>query len=571
MPGRRRRGSVHTASARNSRIAADGAASCYRRHPGAAIRTEPAKGPRNPSAKRMSDRQRWATKTGLILALAGNAIGLGNFLRFPVQAAGNGGGAFMIPYFFALLAIGLPMMWLECTIGRLGGKYGHGHAAGMIAVLWKHPAAKYVGALGLFIPFTIVLYYTYITSWCLSFSVFSVLGSYDGLTTREEMGAFLSAFQGVSPNAHFGSVATAYAAWFVTLGLTLAVLLGGVARGIERLAKTAIPLLFALGVVLVIRVLMLGTPDAARPEWNVWNGLGFVWNPDLSRLGDPKVWIAAAGQIFFTLSIGWGIVHTYVSYLRQDDDVVLTGVSTLGVNEFAEVVLGGTIAITAAVAFFGIQGTTEIAAGGAFDLGFQAMPAIFQRLPAGNLIGALWFLLLFFAGITSAVAMGQPMVALFQENWDVGRRGAVAILGGLMFVLTQPVIFFHRHGFLDELDFWVGSVALVVFALLEVIFFGWIFGIDRGWNELRRGATFEPPVFFKFVTRYVTPVFLGTILLWWAVTDLPAKFSLDGVAPEARPIVLSARMFILALLFGVFALVRRASERWSPADGGNPS
>ena len=172
----------------------------------------------------MSDRQRWATKTGLILALAGNAIGLGNFLRFPVQAAQNGGGAFMIPYFFALIVIGIPMMWVECAIGRLGGKHGHGHAAGMLALLWDHPAAKYVGALGLFIPFTIVLYYSYITSWCLAFSLFSLLGSYEGLVTRAGMGAFLKGFQGVVSNDHFGSVASAYVAYIATLSLTVAVL-----------------------------------------------------------------------------------------------------------------------------------------------------------------------------------------------------------------------------------------------------------------------------------------------------------------------------------------------------------
>jgi NSS family neurotransmitter:Na+ symporter len=214
----------------------------------------------------MKQRQRWVTRTGLVLALAGNAIGLGNFLRFPVQAAQNGGGAFMIPYFFALLVIGIPMMWMECAIGRLGGSRGHGHAAGMIDVIWQHPAAKYIGALGLFIPFTIGIYYIYITSWCLAFSVFSLVGSYEGLTTRAEMGAFLAAFQGKVRNEYFGSVATAYLSWIATLGLTVAVLLGGVARGIERLARTAIPILFALGILLAARVLALGTPDAAHAD-----------------------------------------------------------------------------------------------------------------------------------------------------------------------------------------------------------------------------------------------------------------------------------------------------------------
>ena len=510
----------------------------------------------------MSKRQRWATKTGLVLALAGNAIGLGNFLRFPVQAAENGGGAFMIPYFFALVVIGIPMMWTECAIGRLGGKHGHGHAAGMIALIWDSPVAKYVGAMGLFIPFTIVLYYSYITSWCLAFSVFSFAGAYEGLTSRAEMGAFLAGFQGTAENEHFGSTIAAFAAYLSTLALTVTVLMGGVAKGIERLAKTAIPLLFIIGAVLLVRVLTLGTPDPAQPEWNVSNGLGFVWNPDLSKLSDASVWIAAAGQIFFTLSIGWGIIHTYVSYLHEDDDVVLTGMSTLGVNELAEVVLGGTIALTAAVAFFGVIGTQDIAAGGGFDLAFQAMPVIFQQIAGGRILGGLWFLLLFFGGITSAVAMMQPMIALLEESWGVPRGRAVAGLVSVMFVLTMPVIFFHEHGFLDELDYWVGAVALVVFALLEIIAFGWIFGIDRGWKEIERGAAIEPHPVFRVLIKYVTPAFLGTILVWWGVTEFPEKLSMAGVPEESRSYILLARGLMIGLAIGVFALVRAASRDW---------
>jgi NSS family neurotransmitter:Na+ symporter len=510
----------------------------------------------------MNSRQRWATKTGLILALAGNAIGLGNFLRFPVQAAQNGGGAFLIPYFFALLVIGLPMMWMECAIGRRGGAHGHGHAAGMIHILWDHPAAKYIGALGLFIPFTIGIYYLYITSWCLAFSVFSLLGSYDGLLSREAMGAFLAAFQGNVQNEHFSSVATAYVAYLTTLGLTAVILLGGVAHGIERLAKTAIPLLFALGAVLALRVLTLGTPNPAMPEWNVSAGLGFVWNPDFAALSDPGVWVAAAGQIFFSLSVGWGIIHTYVSYLREDDDVVLTGMSTVGVNEFAEVILGGTIAITASVCFFGVLATQEIAAGGAFDLGFQAMPVIFQQLPLGDILGSLWFLLLFFAGLTSAVAMAQPMVALLEEGFELSRRSAVMSVIAAFFLLTQPVIFLQRFGFLDEIDYWVGTVALVVFALLEVIIFAWVFGIDRGWNEIRHGAAIEPPRVFRFVLKWITPSFLAIILGLWAWNEVPAKLAMEGVPDEARATIWGARVMIVVVLAAIWALVAKASKNW---------
>ena len=497
-------------------------------------------------------RDRWATKLGLILALAGNAIGLGNFLRFPGQAAANGGGAFMLPYFLSLLLIGLPLMWAECAIGRLGGRHGHGHTGGMFDVLWPHPASKYIGVFGIFIPFTVALYYIPITSWCLAFSWFSFTGAYEGLTSRHEVGSFLSAFQGWETNEHFGSRGPLYLFFLVTVGITLLTLAGGIGRGIERLAKVALPLLFAMAVLLVIRVLTLDPPPGAPPDQTVLSGLGFVWNPRPEALIDPGVWLAAAGQVFFTLSVGWGIIHTYTSYLAPDDDVALTGLSTASLNEFAEVVLGGTIAITASVVFFGIVATQEIA-GSTFDLGFQAMAVIFQQLPAGRFLGGLWFLLLFFAGLTSAVAITQPAIALIQEGFEVSRRRAVALVGVALIVLSAPALWWE--GVLDELDFWAGTFALLVFGLAEAIVFGWIFGIERGWGEITRGAEIAVPRIAATILKYVTPVFIGAILLGFSIQYLPGVLASGGARTWA------ARLLMVAIFAGFAWMVRTALAR----------
>jgi SNF family Na+-dependent transporter len=497
-------------------------------------------------------RDRWATRIGLILALAGNAIGLGNFLRFPGQAAANGGGAFMIPYFLSLLLIGIPLMWAECAIGRYGGGYGHGHTAGMFHRLWPHPVSKYVGVFGIFIPFTVALYYIPITSWCLAFSWFSLTGAYEGLTTRVEVSAFLKAFQGHTQNEHFAGIGPLYLFYALTLGLTLVVLRGGISRGIERLAKLALPALFGLAVVLVVRVLTLDAPPGASADQTVSNGLGFVWNPRLDELWNARVWLAAAGQVFFTLSVGWGIIHTYVSYLRHDDDVALTGLSTASLNEFAEVVLGGTIAITAAVVFFGVAATQEIATS-TFDLGFNSMAVIFQSLPLGNLIGALWFLLLFFAGLTSAVAITQPMVALIQEGFSVTRQRAVALTGLGLVVLSQPVLLFQ--GTLDELDFWAGTFALLLFGFLEVLIFSWAFGMERGWEEITRGAAIRVPRIVRPLLQWVTPLFLGLILLGFSLQSLPSVIGQGGLT------IWSARALMVALFAGIAVMARIALRR----------
>lgn len=458
----------------------------------------------------------------------------------------------MIPYFLSLLLIGLPLLWAECAIGRYGGRHGHGHTAGMLHCMWDHPAAKYVGVLGIFIPFTVGLYYIPITSWCLAFSWFSLTGAYEGLHAQAEIGGFLRAFQGWESNAQFDGRGTLYLFFAITLGMTLLTLAGGVARGIERLARIALPALFAMAMLLAVRVLTLDPPAGAAPDQSVQSGLGFVWNPDLGALRDPRVWLAAAGQVFFTLSVGWGIVHTYTSYLHPNDDIALTGLAMASLNEFAEIVLGGTIAITASVVFFGVVATQQIATS-TFDLGFQSMALIFQQLPMGRVLGALWFLLLFFAGLTSAVAITQPAVALIQEGFGLGRGRAVALVGLAMFTLSTPVIWWQ--GVLGELDFWAGTYALLLFGLAEAVIFAWIFGMERGWHEITRGAHLRVPRVVAPLLKYVTPLLLALILGMFSVQYLP------GVLASDDPGVWAARALVVAI-FAVLALAaRRALAR----------
>ncbi len=499
-------------------------------------------------------REAWASRLGLILAMAGNAIGLGNFLRFPVQAARNGGGAFLIPYFVALLLLGIPLMWVEWAIGRHGGsRHGHGSTPGMFQALGRSRAIKYLGVLGLFNPLVVLVYYTYIESWTLAYAVFSATGRYSGLTTREEMGRFLTSFQGWSESLHFpNGIETAYVFMLLTLGLNVLIIYRGLVGGIERLAKIAMPLLFVFATVLALRVLTLGVPDPSHPERSVSAGFGYLWNPDFSKLSDSTAWLAAAGQIFFTLSLGMGTIHCYASYLKRNDDLALTGLTTSMTNEFAEVILGGSIAIPIAVAFFGIPETRAIAAAGTYDLGFQSMPIIFQRLPLGHLFGALWFGLLFFAGITSSVAMAQPLVAFLQEEFGFARRRAVLVVSAGVFVLIQPVVFLRPV--LGEMDFWCGTIGLALFALIESILFAWVFGIDRGWEEITRGADLRIPRVFRHVIRFVTPLYLLFLFGFWTKQDALPLLRMEGVAAADRPTIMMTRLLLLALL-GLFLLL----------------
>ena len=507
-------------------------------------------------------RQAWGSKLGIIMAVAGSAVGLGNFLRFPVQAAGNGGGAFMIPYFVSLLLLGIPLMWIEWSLGRYGGGFEHGTAPGIFHTLWeKNRFIKYFGIIGIFGPLVIFIYYTYIESWTLAYSFFALTGKYASAMGQSQMQSFLHAYQGVEKNQYFNSLWVAYIFFLITFFLNITVIYYGIKGGIERFCRIAMPALFICGVLLAIRVLTLGAPDTARPDWNSLNGLGFLWNPDFSALKNPKVWLAAAGQIFFTLSVGIGVILTYASYLSKGDDVTLSGLTAVSTNEFAEVILGGSIVITAAFSFFGPIGAQEVANSGAFNLGFVTMPLIFQNISFGAFFGFLWFLMLFLAGVTSSVSLAQPAVAFMEDEFNINRKKAVWILGAVCFILCQPAIFFLGRGVIDELDFWGGTFCLVLFATIETILFTWIFGIDKAWEEMHRGAELQIPKIYKFIMRYVTPVFLLVILCWYLWSAGIDMLLMKNVSPENKPFVLGTRIMLLGMLIGLAVSVKLAWRR----------
>lgn len=491
--------------------------------------------------------------------MAGNAVGLGNFLRFPVQAAQNGGGTFMIPYFISFLLLGIPMMWIEWGIGRYGGTHGHGSVPGMFDLLTdrKKPWAKYLGILGVVMPLVVFIYYTYVVSWMMGFSFFSLTGDFFGLDNVDDMRNYLYSYQNIfETSSHGGWVALLF--FLITISFLGWVLARGISAGIEKLALIGMPILFLFAFLLLVRVLTLPPVEASPAE-----GLNFIWNPDWKSLANAKVWLAAAGQMFFTLSVGMGSIQTYASYLRKKDDVALTGLSTAATNEFAEVVLGGTIAIPAAVVFFGVAGATAIANRGAYDLGIVAMGVVFQGLPGPQILGQLaaflWFFLLFIAGVTSCVALASPTIAFLQEEIGLTRRNAARSVAALGLVLGLFHVVFYQKGVLDEWDYWAGTFGLVLFATIEIILFSFVFGIDRGWDELHKGADIKIPRIYKPIMKWVTPLFLITLLTWWTVTEAIPNVLMKGVTEAGNiPYLWLARILMIALVVVGGILIRRS-------------
>ncbi len=324
------------------------------------------------------------------------------------------------------------------------------------------------------------------------------------------------------------------------------------------------PLLILFAIILVIRVFTLGTPDPGIPENSVSSGIAWLYNPDFSKLAFFSVWLAAAGQIFYTLSIGQGTVQTYASYAPEKQDVALTGLTTASTNEFCEVVLGGSIAIPVAVAYFGIQTTMLIAQKGSFDLGFVAMPIIFTKIPMGFIFGAIWFLLLFFAGLTSSVALTLPFITFLREKFGITRTRAVIYAGIVLFLFGLPNALFIKFGYLDQYDFWIGTVALVVFALIEVIVYAWIYGSDKMWAELTGNADIKVPGIFYYIIKFVVPVYLITLLSGWLYQDLTSEHSeilLKNAEPEKIPYIWLARISLISFFIFVAVLVKLPSRK----------
>ncbi|MCI0416459.1 sodium-dependent transporter [bacterium] len=472
----------------------------------------------------MAEKEQWGSRMGLVLAAAGNAVGIGNLLRFPSQAANNGGGAFMIPYVVCLLVFGLPMMWIAWSVGRFGGKHGHSSLPGMFDKMWKNPSSKYLGVLGLALPLLFCLYYTYIEAWCLAYAWFALTGEYMNSAGRTvDLGYFFQEFLGnATSHSYFPGLSTALVFLLITVALNMWVLGRGIAKGIELLAKIAMPALLVFCLLLSIRVLTLGKVEGTALE-----GLNFLYTPDFSRLLNANTWMAAAGQIFFTLSIGFGSMECYASYVRAKEDIALAGTTTAATNEFVEVIFGSMIAIPAAAIFFGPDMITTIAQSGSFSIGMISMPEILRNFPLAHFFGAIWFLLLFFAAFTSSVAVCQPVIAFLEDEAKLSKRAAAAIVGMIWILGTIPIIYFYKYGVFDEFDYWAGTIGLVVVAIVEALIFAYIFGVDRGWKELHEGAFIKIPRFFKFIMKYVTPVALILIFIGWAINpSMPADRSL---------------------------------------------
>ncbi|MBN8421533.1 MAG: sodium:calcium symporter [Verrucomicrobia bacterium] len=511
-------------------------------------------------------KEAWGSRLGVIMAVAGSAVGLGNFLRFPGLAAQYGGGAFMIAYAISFLIIGLPIGWAEWAMGRYAGSKGFNSAPGAFAAILNKPWAKYVGIIGVIVPVMIYMYYVFIESWCLGYAVKFWTGSVDLKTTDDAVAMFKSMSGQLMDGSALSLSWNAALPWLmVVFVFNFWLIYRGISGGIEKMCNYGMPVLIVLALVVLARVMTLGAPDPAKPHDNVVNGLGYLWNPSKvqierthpapgeakvveevvgaaaikaaeqkvaasggglklvtitpwQQLQNPLLWMAAAAQIFFSLSVGFGVIIVYASYLRKTDDVVLSGLTASSANEFCEVALGGLITVPAAVAFLGLA---SVAGQGTFGLGFTVLPLVFAKMPLGAFFGGAFFFMLFLAAVTSSISMLQPGIAFLEEAMNVGRKVSVTILGMLTTLGTGFVVFFTKGlKALDTLDFWVGTFLIFILATIQIIIFGWHWGIERGLREAHKGAALRIPRLFGGIMKWICPLFLLAIFVMTVLTSV---------------------------------------------------
>jgi len=444
-------------------------------------------------------REQWGSRLGFLLAAIGSAVGLGNIWRFPYVAYANGGGAFMVPYLIALLTAGIPMLIMMYSLGH--------RFRGSPPVAFRRLArpAEAIGWWQVLVSFVIAIYYAVIIAWAVRYVGFS-FGAQWGEDTETFLNEdFLSL--GDAPGMVSDYVGATFwpllAVWIVTLG----VLALGVRKGIERANKVFIPLLVVLFLILVVRALFL--PGAAE-------GLDALFTPDWSAIGDGSVWIAAYGQIFFSLSVGFGIMITYSSYLGRRSDLTGTGLVAGFANSSFELLAG--IGVFATVGFMAATAgipVDQVAADG-IGLAFVAFPEIISTMGAGSTVfGVLFFASLVLAGLSSLISIVQVVISSVQDKTGMGRVPAVLSVGGLT-ALVSILLFPTAEGLylLDTIDHFINSYGIVLVALVALIVVAWLLRkLPTLQRHANRTSVVRLGLWWQLLLGVVTPVVLG-FMMW---------------------------------------------------------
>jgi NSS family neurotransmitter:Na+ symporter len=447
-------------------------------------------------------RGQWTGKLGFILAAAGSAIGLGNIWRFPYIAGENGGGAFVLVYLGFVILIGIPVLLSELSIGR----FTKLNPVGALRKLAPGTKWKWLGALGVLTGFGILAFYSVVAGWTLSYLWGALTGQFGGVTTAEESGAVFSALIGGS-----------FVPLFLTaifMALTIVVVRGGVAGGIERATRILMPTLLIVLVIMAIRAMTLEGGMA---------GVSYLFQPDFSKLS-MSVILAALGQALFSLSLGMGAMITYGSYFPDSENLPQAGITVAFFDTG--------IAVLAGLIIFPALFSVGVSPNGGPGLVFVVLPSIFAQLPAGGLFAIAFYFLLSIAALTSTISLLEVVVSYFVDERGWERKKAALAIGSACFVLAVPsalsqgaVGFLTNFlgtgfSFLDLQNIIWGNYSLSIGALGLCLFVGWKWGIPAATQALQAsGHKLPAAALWSILVRFVCPVGVAAILAYIMFTQ----------------------------------------------------
>lgn len=452
----------------------------------------------------MSSKNEFGTKIGLIAATVGSAVGLGNVWRFPAETQTNGGAAFLLLYILCVLLLGIPVMLAEFSLGR-GGR---SDAIGVFKKL--SPLSKWwiSGLLAVIASYIIICYYMVVAGWTLEYFIESVGGGlYDTLNAADSQQSLRGTFS-AKMDEYVSSDLRPLLYTYAMIAINIAVLLGGVRKGIENLSNVLMPLLFVI--LLVLCFITLSLPNSGE-------GVKFFLTPDFSRI-TPGVVVSALGQAFFSLSLGMGILITYSSYYPADTKLVRTSVIVSLLSLLVAVLMG--LIIFPAVKSFGLDSEPLRGA----TLVFVTLPEVFANLPAPRIWSSLFFLLLLVAALTSTISIAEVSVKMMIDRFRLSRRAGVFIV--LLPLLGFSAVCSLSFGSLadfrifgltvfDLFDQVTTNIFLPVVSLGVCIYMGWFAPKHLLADELSNNGTLRSRFtgIILFIIKYVAPVLIATILI----------------------------------------------------------
>ena len=451
------------------------------------------------AATQSADRGAFRGRTAFIFAAIGSAVGLGNIWRFPAVAYDNGGGAFILPYLVALLTAGIPLLFLDYAIGH--------RWRGSAPAAWRRFRrwTEFIGWWQVLIALIIALYYALILAWATNYTVFS-LDQRWGDDAGGFFDEYTQALGGADVHVSFDYVPAVLISMLVVWLAVIIVMALGVQKGIAASSIIFIPLLVVMFVILVVRSLFL--PGAL-------DGLDAFFRPHWGALLDPAVWIAAYGQIFFSLSVAFGIMLTYSSYLKKKTDLTGSGLVVGFANSSFEILCG--IGVFSALGFMAqAQGVAidEVVAAGV-GLAFIAFPTIISEAPAGALIGVLFFGSLVLAGFTSLISIVEVVIAAVQDKFGLARIPST-LLVCVPIAVVSTVLFSTTMGLplLDVMDKWANEYGIVAAALVSSLTVAYVLrGLPTLRDHLNYRGSFHIGRWWYACVAVIAPLVLGVSLV----------------------------------------------------------